>query len=248
MLKRALEIFVASLIVAGVAGVYFRFVGGVPFQISQTMTTKMSTFDVSGEGKISVAPDRANIVLGVRETSPKVASAQQAANKTMTQVVAELKKMGIDEKEIKTTSYDIYPDYGPEGKPSGYVVSSQVAVKIADFELIPQALDLAGQLGLEQVGQLSFTLSDDLLNKTQQEARKEAVAIAKDKAEKLAGLAGVKLSRIVNISENMGSNYPTPLMYKTNVMAAGAPDSASAQVNPGTSEVSVSVTLSYETQ
>ncbi len=248
MLKKSLEILIACLIVAGVASLYFHFVGAVPFRVSQTTTTKMSTFDVSGEGKVSVAPDRANVVLGVRKSANKVAAAQKAADTSMTQVVAELKKLGIDEKEIKTTSYDISPDYGTDGKPSGYVVSSQVSVKIADFEVIPQVLDLASTLGLEQVGQLSFSLSDSLRDKTLQEARKEAVDVAKTKAESLAGLAGVKLTRIVNISENSNNNYPVPMMYKTDLAVGSGAEPARAQVNPGTSELSVTVTLSYETE
>lgn len=248
MLKKAAEILVVSLIVAGVAGVFIKLMGSIPFSVSQITTNKTSTFDASGEGKISVVPDRALVVLGVRKTAPKVKTAQDQANEMMDKVIADLKQIGVEEKDIKTTSYDIYPDYsGATGKPNGFVVSTQVQVKVRNFENIPAVLDLAGTYGLEQVGQLSFILSDELKDETMGKAREEAVKEAKKKADSLAKLAGVKLGKIVNVTEGYGGGV-SPMMYNAVNRAVGAAEMKdSATVSPGMSEMTVSVTLSYET-
>ena len=75
MLKKALEVFLLTVIVFGVAGAYFKFVGGIPFSVSQVSTTKNSTFDVSGVGKSSIAPDEAVIDLGIRKQGKTVKEA-----------------------------------------------------------------------------------------------------------------------------------------------------------------------------
>ncbi len=247
-MKKYAEIFVGSMMVAIVAGMFFRVTGGIPLNISQVSTNKTSTFDVTGEGKIHVVPDRAFVELGVRKSGMSVKSVQEEADKTMNTLSEALEKIGIDKKDLKTTGYNIYPDYDSRtGRPSGYVVSSSVQVRIRNFEHIPAVLDLAGTYGLEQVGQLSFILSDELADTTMDEARKAAVAEAKEKAESLARLAGVKLGKIVNVNENMGGS-PVPLLYNAkNSTDSMEVSGGGAQVSPGTNEVTVSVTLSYET-
>lgn len=245
MIKKAFEILLFSLIVAVVAGGFIKIMGAIPFSVSQTTTNKASTFDASGEGKVTVVPDLAIISLGVRKTAPKVKTAQEQANEIVGKVTADLKKMGIDEKDIKTINYNIYPDYSNNsGAPQGFVVSSQVQVKIRNFENIPSVLDLAGTYGLEQVGQLSFTLSDDLKNSTMNTAREEAVKEAKMKAETLANLAGVKLGKIVNVTEGYTNAVPVPFALSASDQAL---NKVSATVNPGTNDVTVNITLSYET-
>lgn len=248
MIKKTVDVLIASLIVAVVAGIFIKLMGSIPFSVSQTTTNKMSTFDASGEGKINVVPDRALLVLGVRKTAAKVKTAQDQANETMNKIIADLKQIGVEEKDIKTTNYDIHPDYSnTTGKPSGFIVSTQVQVRVRNFENIPAVLDLAGTYGLEQVGQLSFVLSDELKDDTMNKAREEAVNEAKRKADTLAKLAGVKLGKIVNVTEGYGGGYQ-PMLYNAAVNQADrAVAKESATVNPGMSAVSVSVTLSYET-
>jgi len=247
MPKKILELFVSSLIVAVVAGIAIKTLGSIPFTVSQTTTNKMSTFDATGEGKISVIPDRALVTLGVMKTATLVKTAQDQANTTMNSVTADLKTIGIEEKDIKTTGYSIRPDYNnTTGKPSGFVVSTQVQVRIRNFEHIPAVLDLAGKYGLEQVGQLSFILSDELKDNTTNKAREEAVKEAKKKASTLAKLAGVNLGRIVNVTEGYAGG--APVMYNATNLERSADMKQSAVISPGMNEMSVTVTLSYETQ
>lgn len=243
MFKKMLEIMMVAVIVAGVAGAYFRWMGALP--ISVTQTQKMSTFDVSGEGKVVVVPDQAEMSMGVQKSGSSIADVQKQVNTTIKQLTDQLKGLGIDEKDIKTTSYSVYPDYMP-GKTGQYNVSAQVSVKTGDFAVASKVLDLAGTLGLNQVGGISFSLSDDLRDKTTKEARSQAIEAAQKKASELAGLSGMRLGRIVNVQEGEIAQ-PRPLMYGAQGKSLDAGVVAPTQVEPGTNEVNVSVTLSYET-
>ena len=109
MLKRAVEVLIVAALVAGVAGAYFRVVGAIPVSVMQTQ--KMSTFDVTGEGKVAVKPDQAEITLGVQKEAASVASATGQVDRVMQDLSAALKKLGVAEKDIKTTNYSVYQNY-----------------------------------------------------------------------------------------------------------------------------------------
>ena len=241
MLKKMLEIVMVAIIVAGVAGAYFRWMGALP--ISVTQTQKTSTFDAIGEGKVVVVPDQATLSLGIQEEGFNLKQVQDAVNSKMTKISKSLKELGISEKDIKTTGYNYSPDYQNKGKFTAY---ASVQVVIRDLDVVSPALDLVGTLGLNNISGPSFGLSDTLLEKTTKEARTEAIGKAKSKAEELAGLAGMRLGRIVNVTEG---SVGRPMMYAQSAVMmdkAVAPNTPTP-VEPGTNEVQVSVTLSYET-
>lgn len=243
MLRKLLEVMAVAVIVAGVAGAYFKWMGSLP--ISVTQTQKMSTFDVSGNGGVVVIPDQAILSMGIQEEGYNLKQVQENINIKMTALAKELKTLGIDEKDIKTTGYNYYPDWENKKRFTGH---ASVSVTVRDLEKVSSALDLVGRLALDNVSGPSFGLSDELLEKSTKDARKEAIDKAKSKAEELAGLAGMKLGRIVNITE-AGAGYPVPMYARAEVMmdkAGGAP-STPTPVEPGSSEVNVNVILSYET-
>lgn len=178
MMKKIVEVFLVAIVVFGVAGAYFRFVGGIPFVVSQTSTQKASTFDVTAEGTAVVVPDQASVSLGVRKSASTVKIAQNEANKTLEWFNADLKKLGVEAKDIKTTNYNVNPDFDTNDWRTikGYTVSANVTVNIKEgnFEKLSDVMDLSGKLGLEQVSGVSFDLSD--------EKRKLAMAKAKNKS------------------------------------------------------------------
>ena len=242
MLKKVVEMTVVALLVAGVVGVYFSVMGALP--ISVTSTQKMSTFDVRGEGKVVVVPDQAVLSLGVREEGDNLKQVQEAVNSKMSKLSKELKTLGIEEKDIKTTGYNYYPDYQDTNR---YSASASLEVVVREMDQVSPALDLIGQIGLDSVSGPTFGLSDELSDKTVKEARKLAIDEAEKKAEELASLAGMRLGRIVNVVEgNMGR--PVPMYSQAEVMMdkVGSPATPTS-VEAGSSEVNVSVTLSYET-
>lgn len=242
MLKKVVEIAMVAVIVGGVAGAYFKWIGALPIAVTQTQKT--GTFDVSGEGKVVVVPDEASVVMGVRKQGRSVAIVQEQVNKTMSELSKRLKELGIKEEDIQTSAYAFYPDYQDSGL---YTAYAQVEVKVRDLEKVSPVLDLTGALALENVSGPSFGLSDELEEKTTREAREAAIEAAKKKGTELAELSGMKLGRIVNVQE--GSSYPGPYA-RQDLVVGGGPEAVktATPVEPGTSEVSVRVTLSYETR
>lgn len=243
MMKRMLEIIMIAVIVAGVTGAYFTWMGALP--ISVTQTQKSSTFDASGDGKVVVIPDQAVVSMGVQEVGSNLKQVQEQVNVKMAKLGKELKSLGIDEKDIKTTGYNYYPDYQNRNR---YTAHASVSVVVKDLEQLSPVLDMVGLLGLDNVSGPSFELSDKLMEETTKEARKMAIDKAKAKAEELADLAGMRLGRIVNVVEGNMGGRPVPMYAQAEIMMdkASAP-STPAPVEPGSSEVSVNVILSYET-
>ena len=241
---------IASIFATFIIGAIFaRVGGGVPINVTSTPTEKTSTFDANGEGKVYVVPDEAQVRFGMSDEGVSVDVVQGRVNSKVNALVDYLKDLGVGEEMIKTTSYNVYPKYDYEGaraQITGYQVSVRVLVRFSDFSLVNEAFDHAATLGLNQVGGLQFVLSDEAYEEAMSEARKIAVEKAKSKAKELAKLAGVRLGKVINVVEGGGSS-PRYLP-----MAGGGSEAvfegSGAEVQPGTSEVVVNVTLSYETR
>ena len=227
---------------------YTKLVGPIPFSVTSVTTTKSDTFSVTGSGKTTVVPDIAVVNVGVTSQGATAKAAQEELNTKINAVSDAIKKLGVSEKDIQTSNYSVYPNYdfvtGDQRGVSGYQASSNLTVKIRDIEKANGVIDAATGAGANQVSGVSFDVDDK--SKAENEAREKAVAQARKKAEDAARIAGFKLGRIINYSESFGGEpRPIPLMEK----AAGAPDDAIAtQVEPGTNEVIVIVTLSFEIQ
>ncbi len=254
----ARSLVIAALVIAlGLTGSVLgivaisRVVGPLPLSVTSTVTQKQSTFDVSGDSKITTVPDKAVVSLGITVNESTVKSAQDKANKIINDINSELGKLGIEKKDIKTDNYSLYPnyDYGNGAQRiTGYNVNANLSVSISDFAKLNQAVDAATSVGANQVGGINFTLSDDKKKDVENEARKEAIENAKSKAQELAGLAGMKLGKIVNV-------YETPqfegAMYAKDMVSAlpqaGGGAGAPTNIEPGSTSFSFTVTLSYET-
>jgi len=254
----ARSLVIAALVIAlgltfSVLGVVAisRVVGPLPLSVTSTVTQKQSTFDVTGESKITTVPDKAVVSLGISVNESTVKAAQDKANTIINNINAELGKLSIDKKDIKTDNYSLYPNYDYSNgaqRITGYNVNANLSVSITDFAKLNQAVDAATNVGANQVGGITFTLSDDKRKEVENEARKEAIENAKAKAQELSGLAGMKLGKIVNV-------YETPQydgIYAKDMMAAapqalGSGGGAPTNIEPGSTTFNFTVTLSYET-
>jgi len=223
--------------------IFFKFGPKIPLSIISQQ--KGEPLVVTGEGKVSVTPDIAIVNLGIEENGASLKQVQDSVNKKSKNLVDALKRLGVEESDIKTTSYNIYPDYDYNLQPAkitGYRVSTNYQVKVKDFDKVNDILVKATESGANVVGNISFDINEITKNKKLQEAREKAVGKAKEKAEGLAKAAGISLGKIINVSESQGGNYPgqMALMEKS--------DSSIAQpdIQPGETELSVTVSLSYE--
>lgn len=226
---------------------YTKTVGPIPFSVNSVTTTKSDTFNVIGEGSVIAKPDIATLNVGISAQGATVKAVQDQINATINKVAEAIKKLGVEQKDIQTTNYNINPNYDFQGniqRITGYSASTNLTIKVRNIDLVNQVIDQATGSGANQVGGISFDVDDK--TKLENEARQKAVAAAKTKAESAAKIAGFKLGRMVNYSENFeGEPRPIPLR-----ISAGAPDVEKLEtaVEPGSSEIRVIVTLSYEIQ
>lgn len=251
LLKKIVTALIITFVTVGGGIMVTRLTGPVPLSVTQTLTQKESTFDVTGESEITSVPDQVEVRLGVNAQGVTVQAAQEQANQVINQVTKQLKGLGVDDKDIKTQNYNIYPNYdfrGESQRITGYQVNADLLVKLTDFDKLNQAIDLATAQGANQVGGISFSLSKEKEDELRKQAREEAINDAKDSAQELARLAGVKLGKVVNVYESPTSQ-PTP-MFRDATMAlesSGAMPEEPTQIQPGSTTFNYTVTLSYET-
>lgn len=206
------------------------------------------TISISGEGKATAMPNIATVTIGFSNDKPTVAEAQKENTVKMNNIIASIKILGVEDKDIKTSNYNIYPKYdwiSNKNILSGYTVSQSVDVKIRDTKKISDILKVAGEKGANQIGSLNFEIDDQAA--LQAEARQKAIDDAKTKAQTLAKQLGVKFSKIVSFSE---SNYQ-PVMYKsayaTDLGMGGGGESVPApSIQSGENEIKANVTITYE--
>ena len=222
---------------------------GPSLPISVLTQTKGEPMTVSETGKVTVVPDIAKITVGIEEQGQSLKSAQESLNRKSKSLTDSLKKLGVDEKDIKTTNYNVYPEYDYDSTPykiNGYRISTSYEVKITDFEKVNDALVIATQSGANVIGNISFEVNEKTKEEYMQKAREEAVKLAKDKAEGLAKAAGITLGKIINVTESNGIDYPRPLMTLDKAVGTDGAAPETANITPGETEISVTVSLSYE--
>ena len=214
--------------------------------VSDTATSA-NTVSFSGQGKVMAKPDIAviNASIVTQAATPKAAQNDNSAKSK--KVVEFLKKQNIDEKDIKTSSYNIFPQYrypqfGGQPTITGYQVNQSLEVKIRDLDKVSDVLDGLVSAGAEQVNNLGLQVEDPEKLKT--EARKMAIEDAKNKADELKDEVGIRLGKIVNFMENTGG-YPIPL-YAFDKEGRGMGGGGGPDVPAGENEIVVSVTITYQ--
>lgn len=225
---------------------YTKIAGPLPFSITSVTTQKTDTFNVSGNGKALVKPDIALVNIGVQTQSSTVKAAQQELNSKINQVTSAIKKVGIVDRDIQTTNYSINPNYDYQTSVQriiGYSASTNLTIKIRNLDQVNDVIDSATENGANTVSGISFDVDDK--TKALNEARQKAVAEAKTKAVDAAKIAGFTLGKIINYNENLDNGFRPPIAMMA-IKADGGGRTESTQIEPGSSELTIEVTLSYE--
>jgi uncharacterized protein len=217
-----------------------------PSLAAGSTTDTQHTITVTGTGTVVVSPDIADVRLGVLVTKPTVKAARETAAEAMTRVIAALKKLGIADKDIQTTTVSLQPayDYSTQGNPpkiTGYTLANGVAVTVRDLDQTGDVIDDSLAAGATSLDGVTFRVDDPA--KAQQQARTDAMNEAKANADTLAKAAGVSITGVASISE---VSAPTPYpVYFGAAGAAPAADSVKTPIQPGTSDVTITVTVAY---
>lgn len=220
---------------------------GPSLPISVLTQTKGEPLMVTETGKVSATPDVAKITVGIEKQGQTLKQVQNDVNTISKKLIDELKKLSISEKDIKTISYNVYPEYDYQNSPykiNGYKVSTSYEIKITDFEVVNDAVVVATSNGANMIGNISFEVNEKTRQELTNKAREEAVEKAKNKAKSLANAAGITLGKIINIKESEAFE-PRPILMYDKAVSASEP-AIEANITPGETEIEVSVTISFE--
>lgn len=220
---------------------------GPPAQLARALPPAR-TVVVSGTGKAVGIPDKATVSFSVVSSGSNPAKVQEQNTKTMNEVIAYLKEQAVEEKDIKTSGYNLSPKYSynqETGKSDiyGYELNQTVTVTIGDLGKVGTIIGGLGQRGINQIGNLYFEVENK--DELTAQAREEAFTKAKEKAKEMAKAAGVRLGRAISFSESGGGS---PIFYeKAMAYGVGGGDSVpSPQIEPGSQEINVNVSVTYE--
>ena len=249
---RFVVVAVAALAVGLVAGPVLANVA-TPRQYATTNaattdTTHEHTITVGGEGKVTVKPDIAHVQLGVLVQKPTAKAARDAAAAAMSSVVAAIKKLGVDDKDIQTTQVSLNPvyDYPTNAAPvlRAYQLTNQVVVTVRDLAKITDVVDDSVTAGATSVDGISFDVADRAAAEAQ--AREVAAKDARAKADVYAKTLGLSISGVASVSEQVSA----PVWYGQNYAssAAGTATDKAAVPTPvqaGSTDVTIDVQVSF---
>lgn len=203
---------------------------------------------VEGNGKTYVIPDVAELTLGVTTDAATSDEAVKQNTKKINAVMEALNSFKIDKKDIQTTGYYLEPKYNwTQDKGSvqdGYTLDQTILVKVRDFTKVGEVLAKTTKAGANTVGGVYFTIDDP--EKGKAEARAQAIEKAKAKAETIADQAGLSLGDVVNYYEYGGSDYYGKGGYAMAEGGGGGEMAAAPVIEPGQSEVNLTVSLTYK--
>jgi len=218
-----------------------------------------NTISVSGKGEMVAKADIAAFTFNVAEESLDVSDAQSRAAKKINDIIQFLKNNGIEEKDIKTINYNIYPRYNYIKSPAksqivppnknnrvliGYEANQGVEVKVRKIDSAGAILSGVGSLGASNVSGLNFSIDEE--DKLKKEARELAIEDARENAKVLAKGLGVKLVRIINFSESgyfpiYREKFSTADMYMSVGGASSVPE-----IPTGENKITSQVNIVYE--
>ena len=208
------------------------------------------SISISGEGTATAKPDRATVNSAVVTEGKTAREALDANTAAMAKVIAAYREAGLEERDVSTSGFNIQPRYiypdkrnGSTDVPriTGYEVRNSVSLRVRDLSKLGDVLDRAVTSGANQFNGLSFEISDS--DQKLDDARKQAFADAKRKAELYAAAANARLGRIIQMSES-SAHRPMPMMMRADFAEAKA--AAPVPIAVGESELQVTVNVTFE--
>jgi uncharacterized protein YggE len=208
------------------------------------VATDGTLLSVSAHAEASRVPDIASLSTGVVTQAADANAALKANSAQMSKVVAAIRAAGVAERDVQTSGISIQPQYRyAENQPpviTGYQASNTVNIKVRDIGKLGEVLDALVASGANQVNGPNFEI--DQPEAVYDEARQAALKLAQARAAMYAQSLGLRVRRIVSISEGGGFQPPMPMM-KAMAMDARM---ESAPVSPGETTLGASLDVVFE--
>jgi hypothetical protein len=216
------------------------------------------SISVSGTGEVMSIPDIGQFSFSVTASGTTATEAQSAATISMNTLTAYLKEQGVEEKDIKTQDYNLFPKYNYQEAPcefgftfcppgeqvaDGFELSQTLSVKVRETSKSGALLAGVGERGATNISGLSFVIDD--VEPIKAEARAKAIVDARAKAEKLASDLNVKIVKFLIFYENEGT-YNQPVFARSEMSMDSVGSAMPADVPVGENTTTVTVNLTYE--
>ena len=221
----------------------------MPAQAQQATINQSITgtrLDISATGEVTRVPDIAVISAGVVSRAATATAAIGEASARMERVRAALKRAGVADRDVQTSSISLNPEYRyPENQApelTGYTASNQVTVRFRDIRSSGKILDALVAEGANQINGPNLTIDNP--DAALDEARANAVASGRARAQLYARSLGMRVARLVSVSESGGYAVPPPAPPQPMMMARDA----STKIDPGEQKLQVSLAMVFELQ
>jgi uncharacterized protein YggE len=212
-----------------------------------TQTIAGTRLDLSATGESTRVPDVATISTGVVTRSTTAGGAIQQAASRMERVRAALKAAGIADRDIQTSNLSLNPEYryveNKSPELTGYTATNQLTVRFRDIGETGKIIDALVREGANQINGPNLTI--DKPEAALDEARQKAVAAGRARAELYARSLGLRVVRVVSVSENGGGYSPPPMPYG---VMAGRAQAADTKIDPGEQKLQVTLGMTFELQ
>lgn len=229
------------------------------FEKMQYLDQNPALISVSGEGEVFAVPDIGQFSFSVQAEASDAATAQEESGTTINEIISFLQDRGITQEDIKTTNYNLFPQYryeerictpgtfcGPgERVQDGFQVSQTVEVKVRDTDSASAVITGVGERGATNISGLNFVVDDT--DALVAQARADAIIDAKEKAQTLADDLGVRLVKITGFYEEDGRYAPQPAMMRSMAFEESADAGfGGAELPMGEEQTTARVTITYE--
>ena len=205
---------------------------------------------LSAEGKVSRAPDMATVSAGVTTTGRSAAAAMAANAAAMNRAITALKAAGVADRDVQTSAINLSPAFAqtPPNQPSdsapritGYTAANTITVRARDISGLGRLIDALIAAGANDINGPNFGVTDS--DSAMDAAREDAMAKVRARAALYARAAGLKVLRILTISEDSGEVMrPMPML----MMAKASMDSAPTPVAAGELDLTARVSVAFE--
>ncbi len=200
------------------------------------------TLSISGSAEKNIAPDTASLSIGVVVQAPTAKEATDKNAGSMNTVINELKNLGLQDKDIQTSFLSIQPVYKYNGAPTieGYSASNNVQVTTKMLDKLSEIIDRSTSVGANQIGGVSFSVSEEKQKELREGLLAEAVSDASSKANDLAKKLDIRIIGVKTSSISEGG-IPQPFIREVSI----AEGKAATPIMPGETKVSLSVQVTY---
>lgn len=252
--------------IAGIIALVATAIGILSYTATYSRSTdpaSLRSFSVQGTGTATVIPDIAQVSASVvTEGDLDIGSITTTNTTKMNSIISSIKDNSVEEKDIKTTAYSIEPRrqyyscprvpsvdgvYAPcpPAKIIGYTITQSITIKIRDFTKIGTILSEITDAGANNVSGPYFTLDDP--DMAQNEARKEAIEKAENAAREIAHAGGFSLGKILSINDGYYPSYRyQDRALDTATFSSESKSAPTPAIEPGSQDVTITVSLQYE--